>query len=45
MRIGDHVLHFNRPAEIIDQKWGLFCIRYFDTRQQVWVTLSQISKT
>lgn len=42
MRVGDHVIYKNDKAEIVEIKWGLYCIRFFHSRKQIWVTPSSI---
>ena len=37
MRIGDHVVYKGQKAQIIEVKWGLYCIKFLDTRKQIWV--------
>lgn len=44
MNIGDHVLHKGRKAEIVGEKYGLICIRYFDDLTKNWVNSDSLSK-
>lgn len=37
MIIGDHVFYDNRRAKIIEEKWGLFCILFYDNKKSKWV--------
>lgn len=37
MQIGDHVVYKGQKAQIIEVKWGLYCIKFLDTRKQIWV--------
>lgn len=44
MRIGDKVLYKELKAEIIQTKWGLYCIRFIETRKQIWVTRDSLKR-
>lgn len=38
MDIGDIVIYDDRKAKIVKAKWGLYCIEFIDTHNQIWVT-------
>ena len=38
MRVGDKVIYQDKAAVIIEIKWGLYCIKFYETRRQIWVT-------
>lgn len=38
MNMGDHVIYKGQKAAIIEIKWGLCCIKFTETRKQIWVT-------
>jgi len=38
MDIGDIVIYDNKKAKIVQFKWGLYCIQFIDTSNQIWVT-------
>lgn len=44
MQIGDYILYKNKKAQIIEIKWGLYYIKFFDTNKQIWVTLEHIKR-
>lgn len=44
MRVGDRVLYKDRKAEIIEVKWGLYCIRFDDTQRQIWVSFDGLTR-
>lgn len=38
MQTGDTVYYKEQKAIIIEIKWGLYCIRFNETKRQIWVT-------
>ena len=44
MQLGDIVVYKDNTAEIIMVKWGLYCIRFLDTRKQIWVAPDLIKR-
>lgn len=37
MQIGDYVVYKSQKAKITEVKWGLYCIKFLETRKQIWV--------
>ena len=44
MRVGDFVIYKDQKARIIETKWGLYCIRFIETRKQIWVTIDNLKR-
>lgn len=44
MRVGDNVIYKNERAEIIEIRWGLYCIKFHDTNKQIWVSVDSLKR-
>ena len=44
MRVGDCVTYKNNKAEIIEVKWGLYRIKFVETRKEIWVNCDALEK-
>lgn len=44
MNVGDYVIYKTKKAQIIETKWGLYCIKFLDTRKQIWVNKDVLTR-
>ena len=44
MSIGDSVLYRNKKAKVTAVKWGLCCIKFVETRKEIWVSVDSLTR-
>ena len=44
MRVGDCVIYKNAKYEVLEIKWGLYCIKPLDAKRKIWVSVDALKR-